>query len=313
MLAFSFARKEVIERKMAEPTKQQTGDSSDNYGNAARKMGQIAKEAGKTASKAATRATTNAAVSTVAGGAKVGKAVAGIAKGAAAGGIWGAVIAAAWSLKNTLFKILVCVCMFLLILIITIVSLPSIIFENLFSFGKDDFVGGGNALYASYDDLSLSIADVVSSAYQSTVSRVMSTITLGGYDLVLSMGNFTDNAMGVAEYDTCYILAYYSVSMGQNGTSKDNLTTKLVSVSDRMFPMTYTVKTVVQTIFDGIKELIKIVPYVVCTIMPFDVSVLFEAFDLDLGARYGNTGMTNGEYVDYLTASLKRTLGEERI
>ncbi len=298
---------------MAEATKQQTGEGSDNYGNAARQMARAAKQAGKTASKAATRATTNAAVSTVAGSAKVGKAVAGIAKGAAAGGIWGAVIAAAWSLKNTLFKILVCVGMFLLILIITIVSLPSIIFENLFSFGKDDFVGGGNALYASYDDLSLSIADVISGAYQSTVSRVMNTITLGGYDLVLSMGNFTDNAMGVAEYDTCYILAYYSVSMGQNGTSKDNLTTKLVSVSDRMFPMTYTVKTVVQTIFDGIKEIIKIVPYIVCTIMPFDSSVLFEAFDLDLGARYGNTGMTNGEYVDYLTASLKRTLGDKLI
>ena len=90
-----------------EPTKQ-SGEGSDNYGNAAKNMAKAAKNAGKTAKAAtdATRATANAAASTVKGGAKVGKAAASIAKGTAAGGGWGAIIAAAWSLRHTLFTIL---------------------------------------------------------------------------------------------------------------------------------------------------------------------------------------------------------------
>ena len=297
---------------MAEPTKQHSSEGSDNYGNAARQMAKVAKNAAKTAkvAKDGVKATVNAAASTVKGGAKVGKAVATIAKGTAAGGLWGAIIAAAWSLRRTLFKILVCVCMFVLILIIVIVSLPIIVLENLVGWNKADFGQGTNALYASYDDLSLSIADTINGAYQSTFDNVMNMITLGGYDRALSLLNFVDNAVGNITYDTCYILASYSVSMLQNGTSKENLIQKMESVSDRMFPISYEECSETRAIFDGDLTLYEVIPYLVCTIMPFNDSVLLDAFNLDLDAQYQNSGMTNGEYVNYLSNALKKTLGE---
>ena len=48
----------------------------------------------------------------------------------------------------------------------------------------------------------------------------------------------------------------------------------------------------------------------VCTISPFDDSVLLDAFNLDLDAEY-SYGISNREYVDYLTESLRKTLAEE--
>ncbi len=294
-----------------EPTKQQTGDGADNYGNAAKQMAQAAKNTGKTV-KAATdgaKATVNAAASTVKGGAKVGKAVANIAKGTAAGGLWGAIIAAAWSLRHTLFKILVCVCMFVLILIIVIVSLPIIVFENLVGYNKNDYGEGMSALYASYDDLSLSIADTINGAYQSTFDDVMNVITLGGYDRTLSLLNLVDKAVGNIQYDTCYILASYSVSMLQSGTSKENLMEKIESVSNRMFPVSYEERSETRNILQAGVTVIETISYLACTIMPFDSSVLLDAFNLDLDAEYEGLNMTNGEYVEYLSNSLKKTLG----
>ena len=293
-----------------EPTKQ-SGEGSDNYGNAAKNMAKAAKNAGKTAKAAtdATRATANAAASTVKGGAKVGKAAASIAKGTAAGGVWGAIIAAAWSLRHTLFKILVCVCMFVLILIIVIVSLPIIVFENLVGYNKDDYGEGMNALYASYDDLSLSIADTINGAYQTTFDNVMNMITLGGYDRAMSLLNLVDKAVGNVQYDTCYILASYSVSMLQQGTSKENLLGKIESVSDKMFPISYEECSVTRTVLHDGVEVLECISYLACTILPFDSSVLLDAFSLDLDAKYEDLNMTNGEYVEYLSNSLKNTLG----
>ena len=46
------------------------------------------------------------------------------------------------------------------------------------------------------------------------------------------------------------------------------------------------------------------------TISPFDDSVLLDAFNLDLDAEY-SYGISNREYVDYLTGSLRKTLAEE--
>ena len=293
-----------------EPTKQ-SGEGSDNYGNAAKNMAKAAKNAGKTAKAAtdATRATANAAASTVKGGAKVGKAAASIAKGTAAGGVWGAIIAAAWSLRHTLFKILVCVCMFVLILIIVIVSLPIIVFENLVGYNKDGYGEGMNALYASYDDLSLSIADTINGAYQTTFDNVMNMITLGGYDRAMSLLNLVDKAVGNVQYDTCYILASYSVSMLQQGTSKENLLGKIESVSDKMFPISYEECSVTRTVLQDGVEVLECISYLACTILPFDSGVLLDAFSLDLDAKYEDLNMTNGEYVEYLSNSLKKTLG----
>ena len=287
-----------------EPTKQQVGEGSDNYGNVAKQMAKAAKTAGKTA-KAATdsvRATANAAASTVNAGVKAGKAVAGIAKGAAVGGPWGAIISAAWSLRHTLFKILVCVCMFVLILIITIVSLPSIVFGG---------ISGKNSFLDSYDDLSVSINNTINDAYDSTLERIVDALTGSTFDLVLSLANIVDNTRKEQSYDVCYILASYSVSMNQQNTSKSNLLEKMNSVSDRMFPVSYEERTLQRKVVNSLGEvLFETVNYLVCTISPFDDSVLLDAFDLDLDAEY-SYGISNREYVDYLTDSLRKTLAEE--
>ncbi len=287
-----------------EPTKQQFGEGSDNYGNAAKQMAKAAKSAGKTA-KAATegaRATANAAASTVNAGVKTGKAVAGIAKGAAVGGPWGAIISAAWSLRHTLFKILICVCMFVLILIITIVSLPSIIFRGIF---------GDNSFMDAYDDLSSSIYTTINTAYETTIGRVQDYIHGSAFDLTLSLGNIIDNTVKDKAYDVCYILASYSVSMYQQNTSKENLLEKMDSVSDRMFPVSYEEKSLTRKIMGPLGFFIfETVEYLVCTISPFDDSVLLEAFNLDLDAEYSN-GISNREYVEYMTESLRKTLAEE--
>ena len=81
-------------------------------------MAKAAKEAGKeTAKQAAVKgaeAGANAAAATVQAGVEGGKAVAEIAAGTAAGGPWGAILSAAWAMRHTLFKILVCICLFFL-------------------------------------------------------------------------------------------------------------------------------------------------------------------------------------------------------
>ena len=288
-----------------EPTKQQVGEGSDNYGNAAKQMAKAAKTAGKTA-KAATdsvRATANAAASTVNAGVKAGKAVAGIAKGAAIGGPWGAVISAAWSLRNTLFKILICVCIFVLILIITIVSLPSIVFGG---------ISGKNSFLDSYDDLSVSINNTINDAYDSTLERIVDSLTGSAFDLVLSLANIVDNTRKEQVYDVCYILASYSVSMNQQNTSKGNLLEKMNSVSDRMFPVSYEERTLQRKVVNSLGEvLFETVNYLVCTISPFDDSVILDAFNLDLDAEY-SYGISNREYVEYMTESIRKTLAEEK-
>lgn len=288
-----------------EPTKQQVGEGSDNYGNAAKQMAKAAKTAGKTA-KAATdsvRTTANAAASTVNAGVKAGKAVAGIAKGAAVGGPWGAIISAAWSLRHTLFKILICVCMFVLILIITIVSLPSIVFGG---------ISGKNSFLDSYDDLSVSINNTINDAYDSTLERIVDALTGSTFDLVLSLANIVDNTRKEQSYDVCYILASYSVSMNQQNTSKGNLLEKMNSVSDRMFPVRYEERTLQRKVVNSLGEvLFETVNYLVCTISPFDDSVILDAFHLDLDAEY-SYGISNREYVEYMTESIRKTLAEEK-
>ena len=119
---------------MAEPQKQQMGDGSDNIGQAAGQAAKAAKNAGKQAAKQAAKkgaeAAANAAAATVKAGVEGGKAVAEIAAGTAAGGPWGAVISAAWAMRHTLFKILVCLCLSVVFLIVMIVELPGIIINK---------------------------------------------------------------------------------------------------------------------------------------------------------------------------------------
>ena len=98
---------------MAEQNKTQMGDGADNYGQAAGQMAKAAKQLGQEAAKQAAakgvEATANAATAAVQASVEGGKAAAEIAAGTAAGGPWGAILSAAWAMRHTLFKILICI------------------------------------------------------------------------------------------------------------------------------------------------------------------------------------------------------------
>lgn len=230
---------------MAEPVKQQFGDGQDNFGQAAGQAAKAAKEVSKqAAAKAAAKgaeATANAAAATVQAGVEGGKAVAEIAAGTAAGGPWGAILSAAWAMRHTLYKILICVCLFLVFLIVLIVSLPSIVTESVF--GLNGTQPDPNAtLESSYSDMSDVVSAVIDSAYDLSLARVEEIIFDGGYDYDLSMEAMINHAQSSAGYDVCYILAAYSASLQQQGTTVDDMVAKLNRVADQMFPVTYEVK-----------------------------------------------------------------------
>ena len=219
---------------MAEPEKQQMGDGSDNFGQAA---GQMAKAAGHAGQEAAKQATVNAATATVKAGVEGGKAVSEIAAGTAAGGPWGAVLSAAWSMRHSLFKVLVCICLALLILITMVVSLPSIVSNSIFGLDGTKPAEGAT-LQGKYDELAEAVSAVVDDAYDQALAKVEKAISDGGYDYEESMEALINHAQGSADYDVCYILAAYSASMQQQNVSKEDMVSKLEGVSGDMFPVT---------------------------------------------------------------------------
>lgn len=297
---------------MAEPNKQQIGDGADNFGQAAGQMAKAAKQAGQeTAKQAAAKgaeATANAAAATVKAGVEGGKAVAEVAAGTAAGGPVGAVISAAWSLRHTLFKVLICICLAIVFFIVLIVSLPSIVTNNIFGLDGTQPVEG-MTLDSSYTQMEQVVSNVIEAAYQMSLSRVEQIISSGGYNYEASSDATINYAQSSAGYDTCYILAAYSASLEQQGTDPDDMTAKLNSVASDMFPVTYEVKETEQTITneDGTTS-VQTVQYVECTIHPFDNSVINRAFGIDPNAAYNQFGATYSEVITNMANALKRTL-----
>jgi len=311
---------------MAEPGKQQMGDGQDNYGQAAKQARNVAKNIGKNAGKevgknaakqAAAKgaeATVNAAAATVKAGVETGKAVSQIAAGTAAGGPWGAIISAAWAMRHTLFKILICVCLVLVLLITCIVSLPNIIYQNItdmfgemFGYGQEETVDV-NTFEASYDDLAKFVEGSVQSAYAQAVDKAWGIISNEKYDQELSRGDFSGSLESTFDYDTAHFLSAYSVSMEQNGMSKSNFISTLDGAAGRLFTVVATEKTTeVTRKVDG-EEKTFTVTYVVCTIEFYTRNTILDIFSIDKDAEYKNYGITKGEYVDFLAESLKKTL-----
>ena len=152
---------------------QQLGDGQDNYLQGARKLAEASKKAGAAAGKAAGEAAANAAAATVKAGVEGGKAVSEIAAGTAAGGPWGAALAAAWSLRHTLFKVLVFLCLFLLFIIVTVVSLPSIVTNNMFHLDPNTVdPNGPTELAANFDDLSATVSACIQDGYDAALAQV---------------------------------------------------------------------------------------------------------------------------------------------
>lgn len=297
---------------MAEPNKQQIGDGADNFGQAAGQMAKAAKQAGQeTAKQAAAKgaeATANAAAATVKAGVEGGKAVAEVAAGTSAGGPVGAVISAAWSLRHTLFKVLICICLAIVFFIVLIVSLPSIVTNNIFGLDGTQPVEG-MTLDSSYTQMEQVVSNVIETAYQASLSRVEQIISSGGYNYEASSDATINYAQSSAGYDTCYILAAYSASLEQQGTDPEDMTAKLNSVASDMFPVTYEVKETEQTITneDGTTS-VQTVQYVECTIHPFDNSVINRAFGIDPNAAYNQFGATYSEVITNMANALKWTL-----
>lgn len=182
---------------------------------------------------------TDGKVSSVEGG----KAVAEIAAGTAAGGPWGAILSAAWAMRHTLFKILVCICLFFLVIIVLIVSLPSVVTNSVFGLdGSMVDMENPTTLLESYNDLSADISAVVEEGYDAALAKVEQIIEDGGYDYDLSMDALINYAQGSAGHDVSYILAAYSASLQQRNTGKEDMLAKLRSVADSMFPVAFVEK-----------------------------------------------------------------------
>ena len=225
--------------RMAEPQKQQMGDGSDNIGQAAGQAAKAAKNAGKQAAKQTAKkgaeAAANAAAATVKAGVEGGKAVAEIAAGTAAGGPWGAIISAAWAMRHTLFKILVCLCLSVVFLIVMIVELPGIIINKALGIdGNEPTV----SITEIYENLSEAVSDIVQAGYDASMAEVERLISDGGYDRELSMNALINYAQSSAGYDTAYILSAYSTSVEQLSNDPEDMQKKLDGVTANMFPVT---------------------------------------------------------------------------
>ena len=216
---------------MPEDTRQSLGDGQDNPVQAAQ---QISKAVGEIGGKA----TANSVAGLVKAGAESGKAVSGIAAGTAAGGPWGAILAAAWSMRHTLYKILICACLILLIFVILIISLPTVVTNRLFGLDGEQ-IDESATLLSAYTEMSGAVTDAIEAGYDVAMARVEAIISDNGYDYELSMDALIDYAKESAGFDACYILAAYSASLEQRNTSKADMIRKLNRVAGSMFPVTY--------------------------------------------------------------------------
>ena len=219
-------------------------------------------------------------------------------------------LTAAWAMRHTLFKVLVCLCLGLLFFLVLIVSLPSIVTNSVFGLDGNKPIDGATLL-GSYTEMAEVVDQIIEDGYDQALAQVEDIITSGGYDYDLSMDALTNYAYTSAGYDVCYILAAYSASMEQKGTSKADMERKLSGVVGAMFPVTKDGEGEQEVEVEGEDDeepSMETVKFVKCTIHPFDNAVIATAFGLDLDAEYGLFGITYKEAIENMAAALKRTL-----
>ena len=124
----------------------------------------------------------------------------------------------------------ICICLAIVFFIVLIVSLPSIVTNNIFGLDGTQPVEG-MTLDSSYTQMEQVVSNVIEAAYQTSLSRVEQIISSGGYNYEASSDATINYAQSSAGYDTCYILAAYSASLEQQGTDPDDMTAKLNSVA----------------------------------------------------------------------------------
>lgn len=212
---------------MAEEDKQQMGDGADDYAQAIRQALNGMKRVAKTASAG-------------------GTAAAQIAAGSAAGPL-GAIISAAWSLKHTLYKILVCIGLAMVILIVIITSLPGIVINQALGFGENQMPASMRTVYETVSDV---VSTSIQDGYDESRELAEKMIADGGYDKELSLEAMVDLAADKMDYDVAYIASVYSASMEQKDLSQEDMEKKLSGIAKNMFPVTAQemVKTITQPV-----------------------------------------------------------------
>lgn len=288
-------------------------EAGKKFGQAgAQKAASKGAELGAEAAAKGAEAGANAAAATVKAGVEGGKAVAEIATGTAAGGPWGAVIAAAWSMRHTLFKVLIFLCLALMFLVALVVNLPTIVFNSIFHTDPTTVNLSEPAdMYIQFEELSGIVSDCVTAGYDYAIEEVGRIIADGGYDYEYSMEALINYGLTSADYDTCYILAAYSMSMEQRGTTRQDMINKLEAVKSLMFPVTYVPKSTTITVpaaDEDSEPTVETIYYVECTIHPFDQSVILAAFSINTDAQYNQFSITCGEAIHNMATALKLTM-----
>jgi len=255
---------------MADQGNQHFGEGGDNPAEAAKQITKAAKQAANAAQKAASvgssaasgasgasaaasgaaaasnaaaTATANAAAAAVNASVQGGTAIAEIAAGTASGGPWGAIIAAAWAMRHTLFKILIFICLCLAFLIVMIVNLPSIMFDYIFGGGNTANPGQPVGIYEAYSGLTDVVKTCVNTGHDQAIAQAKKLIQDGGYDYDASMAALIDNGSDTTDADVCYILSAYSVSKAQKDTTTADMQSKLNGAADKLFTVTSEEKT----------------------------------------------------------------------
>lgn len=295
------------EPSMKEQEMRQSREETSQIAGAAEQVAKSTaqRSAGKTAGQAA-----EAAVKAGKTAAASGKAASEVVAGTAAGGPMGTILSAGWSMRHTLFKILICICLVLLFFVVTIVATPGILIKNIANVFVSD--SKETAVQASYIDLEAIVNFAMQKGYGEAMAEAERIISDGGYDYTLSMEHLTDLSGSTADRDTCYLLAVYTVTAEQNSVSRENLIDRLNRITDRMFPVTYEKREKTVTVTDGEESRTETISYVACTIHAFDRTAMEQAFGLNADAEFGNTGKTCRQIVDFYTESFFLILGLEQ-
>ena len=138
---------------------------------------------------------------------------------------------------------LICLGLVILFFIMAVVTLPSIISNNLFHTDPSTVDPNGAVdLIERADDMSDVVAACIQNGYDAALARVEQIIEENGYDYETSMDALVNYGSLNPDYEVCYVFAAYSASMGQVGTSEADMRRKLDAVAEQMFKVTYVEK-----------------------------------------------------------------------
>lgn len=196
-------------------------------------LGKQAASAARTAANAAQ--TARAAAEAVKGAAKVGSSAAKVAAGTAVGGPAGAAVQLALAFKEPIIKtVITVIVLFFLFMTVLIEALPSIVMNDVLGLNG---VQPTMTVEESYRRKLNIVVDTLERAHENALESVKRMITDGGYDMDRSLEEIADYARWDADYDPYWILAAYTVSVGQRNTSETDLISEMYYLEHNAFPI----------------------------------------------------------------------------